>query len=198
MDSFYASIKFKSEEEILCFVKEANPEDDLLVIENPICIEEVDIPGIMSGVKIKPWMKVSHENSFTIYGEDLLCIKEMNSFTAQFYETTLIKLGEAEKFAKMQGHTKKPPIPQKRTRGRIPLNEKTGLIGSVDMAREYLETIFRIEFKKEDPDKAQYYPLTVDTVIIHTLQPLVKYPKVCYDRYTRIATFNGKKQGTLR
>ena len=54
----------------------------------------------------------------------------------------------------MQGHTKKPPIPQKRTRGRIPLNEKTGLIGSVDMAREYLETIFRIEFKKEDPDKA--------------------------------------------
>ena len=154
MDSFYASIKFKSEEEILCFVKEACPEEDLLVIENPISIEEVDLPGIMSGVKIKPWMKVSHENSFTIYGEDLLCIKEMNSFTAQFYETTLIKLGEAEKFAKMQGHTKKPPIPQKRTRGRIPLNEKTGLIGSVDMAREYLETIFRIEFKKEDPDKA--------------------------------------------
>ena len=54
----------------------------------------------------------------------------------------------------MQGHTKKPPFPQKRTRGRIPLNEETGLIGSVDMAREYLETIFRIEFKKEDPDKA--------------------------------------------
>ena len=49
----------------------------------------------MSGVKIKPWMKVSHENSFTIYGEDLLCIKEMSSFTAQFYETTLIKLDEA-------------------------------------------------------------------------------------------------------
>ena len=108
----------------------------------------------MSGVKIKPWMKVSHENSFTIYGEDLLCIKEMSSFTAQFYETTLIKLNEAEKFAKMQGHTKKPPIPQKRTRGRISLNEETGLIGSVDLARDYLETVFRIEFKKEDPDKA--------------------------------------------
>ena len=54
----------------------------------------------------------------------------------------------------MQGHTKKPPFPQKRTRGRIPLNEETGLIGSVDMAREYLENVFRIEFKKEDPDKA--------------------------------------------
>ena len=154
MDSFYASIKFKSEEEILCFVKEANPEDDLLVIENPICVEEIDIPGIMSGVKIKPWMKVSHENSFTIYGEDLLCIKEMSSFTAQFYETTLIKLNEAEKFAKMQGHMKRPPIPQKKTKGRISLNEETGLIGSVDLARDYLETVFRIEFKKEDPDKA--------------------------------------------
>ena len=191
MDSFYASIKFKSEEEILCFVKEANPEDDILLIENPICVEEIDIPGLMSGVKIKPWMKVSHENSFTIYGEDLLCIKEMSSFTAQFYETTLIKLNEAEKFAKMQGHTKKPPIPQKRTRGRISLNEETGLIGSVDLARDYLETVFRIEFKKEDPDKAQCYPLTVDTVIIHTLQPLVKSPKICYDRHTGIDTFNG-------
>ena len=191
MDSFYASIKFKSEEEILCFVKEACPEEDLLVIENPICVEEIDIPGIMSGVKIKPWMKVSHENSFTIYGEDLLCIKEMSSFTAQFYETTLIKLNEAEKFAKMQGHMKRPPIPQKKTKGRISLNEETGLIGSVDLARDYLETVFRIEFKKEDPDKAQYYPLTVDTVIIHTLQPLVKSPKICYDRHTGIDTFNG-------
>ena len=162
MDSFYASIKFKSEEEILCFVKEACPEDDLLVIENPICVEEIDIPGLMSGVKIKPWMKVSHENSFTIYGEDLLCIKEMSSYVAQFYETTLIKL-----------------------------NEDTGLIGSVDLARDYLETVFRIEFNKEDPDKAQCYPLTVDTVIIHTLQPLVKSPKICYDRHTGIDTFNG-------
>ena len=191
MDSFYASIKFKSEEEILCFVKEACPEEDLLVIENPICVEEIDIPGLMSGVKIKPWMKVSHENSFTIYGEDLLCIKEMSSFTAQFYETTLIKLNEAEKFAKMQGHMKRPPIPQKKTKGRISLNEETGLIGSIDLARDYLETVFRIEFKKEDPDKAQYYPLTVDTVIIHTLQPLVKSPKICYDRHTGIDTFNG-------
>ena len=39
MDSFYASIKFKSEEEILCFVREACSEEDLLVIENPICVE---------------------------------------------------------------------------------------------------------------------------------------------------------------
>ena len=67
MDSFYASIKFKSEEEILCFVKEANPEDDILLIENPICVEEIDIPGLMSGVKIKPWMKVSHENLSLIH-----------------------------------------------------------------------------------------------------------------------------------
>ena len=154
MDSFYASIKFKSEEEILCFVKEANPEDDILIIENPISIEEVDFPNIMSGVKIKPWMKVSHEISFTIYGEDLLCIKEMNSFTAQFYKTALLRLNEAEKYAKMQDHIKKPLIPQKRKRGRIALNKETGLIGSVDMAREYLENVFRIEFKKEDPDKA--------------------------------------------
>ena len=154
MDSFYASIKFKSEEEILCFVKEACPEEDLLVIENPICVEEIDIPGLMSGVKIKPWMKVSHENTFTLYGEDILCIKEMSSFVAQFYETTLLKLNEAEKFAKIKGHTKRPPIPRQERRGRVRLDEETGLIGSVDMARDYLETVFRIEFKKEDPDKA--------------------------------------------
>ena len=190
MDSFYASIKFKSNEEILCFVKEAYPEEDYLVIENPICIEEVEVPGFMQGVKVKPWMKVSHENVFTIFGEDILIIKELSPFVAQFYETTLNKLQEAEKYQKIKAQTKRPPVVKGRTRGRIPLNEQTGLIGSVDIAREYLETVFRIEFKKEDPDKAQYYPLTVDTVIIHTLQPLVKSLKICYDRHTGIDTFN--------
>ena len=54
---------------------------------------------------------------------------------------------------KLRGHTKRPPIPHKRKRGRIPMNEEMGLIGSVDIAREYLENVFRLDYNK-DSDKA--------------------------------------------
>ena len=63
-------------------------------------------------------------------------------------------MDQEERIAKVRGNIAKPPIPQKRKGGRLELNNKTGLIGSVDMAREYLENVLRLEFKKEDPDKA--------------------------------------------
>ena len=154
MDPFYASIKFKSEEEVLCFVRVADPELDHLVIENPIAIEEVDIPGVVQGIRIKPWMKVSQENSFTIYGEDLLSIKELNPTVSNFYKSTLAKISANERMQKLRGHTKRPPIPHRRKRGRIPMNEDMGLIGSVDVAREYLENVFRLDYNKDQPDKA--------------------------------------------
>ena len=154
MDSFYASIKFKNGEEILCLVKEACPEEDYLIINKPLEIEEVDIPGIVQGIRIKHWNKITHEDQFTIFGEDILCMKELNHQVCSFYLGSMARLEQEERIAKVRGNIAKPPIPQKRKGGRLELNNKTGLIGSVDMAREYLENVLRLEFKKEDPDKA--------------------------------------------
>jgi len=52
MQEFYASIKLKSGEEMLTIVTETCPEEDYIKVKNPIGVEELDIPGIIQGLKI--------------------------------------------------------------------------------------------------------------------------------------------------
>jgi len=139
MGPFYASIKFKTGEEILCYVKSANPENDILVIENPIEVEEIDIPGVIQGMKLKAWMKVSHQSQFIISGEDIVTITEVDTTVINFYRSGLKKLDQV--------NTKKPSMSRRRQRGRIPLDNDMGLIGSIDDARELLEQVFLKDIK---------------------------------------------------
>ena len=142
MGPFYASIKFKTGEEILCYVKDANPETDTLVIENPVEVEEIDIPGVIQGMKLKAWMKVSHQSHFIISGEDLMTIKEVDTHVIHFYRSSLKKLDSVNSPKK---NIKKPPF--KRERGRIPLDSDMGLLSSIDDARELLEQVFLKDIK---------------------------------------------------
>jgi hypothetical protein len=139
MGPFYASIKFKTGEEILCYVKSANPENDILVIENPIEVEEIDIPGVIQGMKLKAWMKVSHHSQFIISGEDIVTIVEVPTHVINFYRSGLRKLDNL--------NTKKPSVAKRRKRGRIPLDNNMGLISSIDDARELLEEVFLKDIK---------------------------------------------------
>lgn len=139
MGPFYASIKFKTGEEILCYVKDANPETDTLVIENPVEVEEIDIPGVIQGMKLKAWMKVTHESEFTISGEDLITIKEINTHVINFYKSSLKKLDQV--------NNKKHPMSRRRPKGRIPLDSDMGLLSSIDDARELLEQVFLKDIK---------------------------------------------------
>jgi len=140
MGPFYASIKFKTGEEILCYVKIANPETDTLVIENPIEVEEIDIPGVIQGMKLKAWMKVSHRSQFTISGEDLVTITEVPTHVINFYRSGLDKLDNIN-------NKKRPHTPRKRVRGHSPLDNDMGLISSIDDARELLEKVFLEDIK---------------------------------------------------
>jgi hypothetical protein len=142
MGPFYASIKFKTGEEILCYVKNANPEIDTLVIDNPVEVEEIDIPGVVQGMKLKAWMKVSHESEFTISGEDLVTIKEMNTQVINFYKASLKKLDYV--------NNKKPSRSRRRSKGRIPLDSDMGLLSSIEDARELLEEVFLMDIKDKE------------------------------------------------
>jgi len=139
MGPFYASIKFKTGEEILCYVKSANPENDILVIENPIEVEEIDIPGVIQGMKLKAWMKLSHQSQFIISGEDIVTIVEIPTHVINFYKSGLRKLDNLP--------TKKPSVPRRRKKGRIPLDNNMGLLSSIDDARELLEDVFLKDIK---------------------------------------------------
>ena len=142
MGPFYASIKFKTGEEILCYVKDANPETDTLVIENPVEVEEIDIPGVIQGMKLKAWMKVAHESEFIISGEDLTTIKEVKTHVINFYKSSLRKLDQV--------NTKKPPTSRRRHKGQVPLDSDMGLLSSIDDARELLEEVFLKDIKDKE------------------------------------------------
>ena len=92
MQEFYASIKLKSGEEMLTIVTETCPEEDYIKVKNPIGVEEVDIPGIIQGLRIKLWMKLAHKDEFIINGEDILAFKEVNKEVIAFYHHSLQKL----------------------------------------------------------------------------------------------------------
>jgi hypothetical protein len=142
MEAFFANVKLKTGEELLCIVKEADPEEDYLLISHPIEVEEIEIPGAFHGLKIKSWMKLSHQTEFYLDGEELITVKEIKGFPVEFYKDSLVKLNQQEEERKRS--KVKSKLKRKR-KGRVPLDEDMGLLSSIDDARELLEGIFLLD-----------------------------------------------------
>ena len=76
-DDFYATIKFKSGEEI--FAKVAASEEinrTILLVSNPIIVNEVQGKKGMLGYRIEPWLKTTKEDMFMIDLTDILTMSE--------------------------------------------------------------------------------------------------------------------------
>ena len=76
-DDFYATIKFKSGEEV--YAKVAASEEDtrtMLLVSNPITIVEVKTRAGVAGYKVEPWLKTTREDLFIINLDDVLTISE--------------------------------------------------------------------------------------------------------------------------
>lgn len=142
MEAFFANVKLKTGEELLCIVKEADPEEDYLLVSHPIEVEEIEIPGAFHGLKIKSWMKLSHQTEFYLDGEELVTVKEIKGFPVEFYKDSLVKLSQQEEDRKRS--KVKSKLKRKR-KGRVPLDEDMGLLSSIDDARELLEGIFLLD-----------------------------------------------------
>jgi hypothetical protein len=142
MEAFFANVKLKTGEELLCIVKEADPEEDYLLVSHPIEVEEIEIPGAFHGLKIKSWMKLSHQTEFYLDGEELVTVKEIKGFPVEFYKDSLVKLSQQEEEKKRS--KVKSKLKRKR-KGRVPLDEDMGLLSSIDDARELLEGIFLLD-----------------------------------------------------
>ena len=76
-EDFYATIKFKSGEEI--YAKVAASEEDnrtMLVVHHPITICEVKARAGVVGYKVEPWLKTTREDMFIINMADVLTLSE--------------------------------------------------------------------------------------------------------------------------
>jgi len=147
MQEFYASIKLKCGEELICIVTETCPEDDYISIKDPIGIEEIEIPGMFQGMKIKSWMKIAHQNEFVINGSDIITFKEVEGEVIKFYHHSLAKLEHNE--IRKELKRRQPPTPKKKE-GQVPLDRDMGFITDLDDAINLLENMWNSESYSKD------------------------------------------------
>lgn len=122
-DDFYATIKLKCGDEIFCKVA-ASEEDDrtMLLVSNPIVIEEVKVRGQVTGYKFEPWLKSTKEDMFIMNLEDVLTMSESNDIEMILYYQDYIRKMFKGNYSK--------------------LDRKMGYLSSVHEAKEVLEKLY--------------------------------------------------------
>ena len=76
-DDFYATVKFKSGEEIFAKVAATEEEDrTLLVLSNPITVQEIKSRSGALGYKLEPWLKTTTDDMFVVNLNDVLTMSE--------------------------------------------------------------------------------------------------------------------------
>ena len=124
-DDFYATIKFKSGEEIFALVGYSEEEDrTFLLLETPITIEKIRNRGGIQGFRVEPWLKTSKDDLFIVNIEDVLTLSESHDLeTIHMHET----------FSKQQEQLYHP---QKK------LSRKMGYISTIKEAKMSLEKLY--------------------------------------------------------
>ena len=130
-DDFYATIKFKSGEEI--FAKVAASEEinrTILLVSNPIIVNEVQGKKGMLGYRIEPWLKTTKEDMFMIDLSDILTMSEssdvemISMYQRWLRDTTRSKNNEPK------------------------LSRKMGYISTVNDAKDILEKLYKSKESK--------------------------------------------------
>ena len=129
-DDFYATVKLKCGDEIFAKICASDEGDrTLLLVSNPIVVEEVKARGHLTGFKFEPWLKTSNEDLFILNLDDILTLSESeNMEMIMFYKDYVKKMNKTN-------HTK--------------LNKKMGYITSVHEAKESLEKLYNSNNSKE-------------------------------------------------
>ena len=124
-DDFYATIKFKSGEEIFAKVAYSEEEDrTFLLLESPIMIEKIKNRGGIQGFRVEPWLKTTKDDLFVFNMEDVLTLSESKD---------LETIAMHEAFAKQAD---KMYHPQKK------LSRKMGYISTIKEAKKSLEKLY--------------------------------------------------------
>ncbi len=123
-DDFYATIKFKSGEEIFAKVGYSEEEDrTFLLLESPIVIERIKNRGGVQGFRVEPWLKTTKDDLFVVNLEDVLTLNESNDMeTIAMHETF------SQQYDKFNTEKK--------------LNRKMGYISTIKEAKKSLEKLY--------------------------------------------------------
>ena len=124
-DDFYATVKFKSGEEI--FAKVAASEEEartMLVISYPIIVKEIKGRSGVVGYKIEPWLKTTSDDMFIVNLSDILTLSESSDIEMIMMYQDYLRSSDKE------------------SHNQASLNRSMGYLGTVNDTKEILEKIF--------------------------------------------------------
>ena len=125
-DDFYATLKLKSGEEIFAKVAASEEEDrTMLLISNPIVVDEIKSKHGTVGYKIEPWLKTTTDDMFVINLTDVLTMSEST---------------DVEMIMMYQDYVRQS---DRTTTNESKLNRRMGRIGNVNDVKEILEKIYK-------------------------------------------------------
>ena len=125
-DDFYATLKLKTGEEIFAKVAATEEEDrTMLLVSNPIVVQEIKSRSGSVGYKIEPWLKTTTEDMFVIKLEDVLTMSESS---------------DIEMIMMYQDYIRSANKGDKDNQSNISRN--MGYLGNVNDTKELLEKIF--------------------------------------------------------
>ena len=127
-DDFYATLKFKSGEEV--FAKVAASEEEgrtMLLVHNPITVCEVKSKSGLVGYKVEPWLKTTKDDIFLVNIEDVLTMSESSDIEMITMHQQYVKHNDKHG----DGSSK------------YKLNRKMGYLSTIDEAKNALEKIYK-------------------------------------------------------
>jgi len=125
-DDFYCTVKLKSGEEIFAKVAASEEEDrTVLLVSNPIIVQELKSKMGVVGYKIEPWLKTTTDDMFVIKLDDVLTMSESSDIEMIMMYQDYVRSSNSDEDNNTQ------------------LNRRMGRIGNVRDAKEILEKIFK-------------------------------------------------------
>tara|TARA_B100000686_G_scaffold247585_1_gene257260 strand:+ start:61 stop:471 length:411 start_codon:yes stop_codon:yes gene_type:complete len=125
-EDFYATIKFKSGEEIYAKVAASEEEDrTMLILHSPITIAEIRGKAGLAGYKVEPWLKTTREDMFIINLDDVLTLSESSDIQMIMMYKNFLR--DSERNNKHQSK----------------MSRRMGYISNVNDAKEILEKIYK-------------------------------------------------------
>lgn len=125
-EDFYASIKLKTSEEIFAKVLPCEENNSImLLVTNPIIVENYKNRNGAVGYKVEPWMKTTTEDMFLIKMEDVITITENTDI-----EMIMMHQSYVKKISNIKNNNQD-------------ISRKMGYISNVNDAKKLLEKIYK-------------------------------------------------------
>ena len=131
-EEFHAALKLITGEEIFALVSvDENDGDSIIMLSNPVIMKMMQSPAGQY-VKVKPWLELPDQDLFLIKYDKIVTMSEVTDKQMIRFYTRYLNEDDIDI----------------EVDGKVSLNDKMGLLTTVDDARKSLENIFKNNIDK--------------------------------------------------